>query len=54
MVIKPASNALSCKEFRHNPFLGFNLFFSSEAHGAIWLAIKKAEFLNPVIQQVEL
>lgn len=35
IVINPLSKALSCKAFKHNPFLGFNLFISALFQGII-------------------
>ena len=52
IVIKPASNALSCKAFIAIPFWGFNLFLLSTPQGLMCPAIKSSVRCIPVIQQV--
>ena len=52
MVIRPLSNALSCRGFRHRPFLGFvfSVLSSLTFHGFRWLAIYNFSLFKPVIQ----
>ena len=51
IVSKPQSNARSWIAFRHNPLLGLVRFFTSAAHGTMWLAFNRGTIDNPVMQQ---